>query len=315
MKLEDLVEHYIKHRESFGEPFNKKSRYLLKQFIRKTGRDATVENISTEMVFTFLNGKTEKITSSWFVKQRALGSLFKYAISRGYINKSPLPDFSPQKPPRFIPYIYGNGELKRLFDSALTYQKRPSPTDPHMIRTILILTYTLGLRRRETLLIKLKDIDLKKRTILIEQSKYYKTRYVTFNQQVGDVIIKYLSRRKDMGRPQSPDTYLFIGKKDKPLSGSLLDVIFSKIRTEAGIRREDGAVYQPRIYDLRHTFATKRLINWYEEGKDVQQLLPVLSTFLGHQRLDYTSVYLSMTDKLLEEASNKFNNYVNKHQL
>jgi integrase len=315
MKLEDLVERYFMYKESFGERFNKKSRYLLKQFVREIGTDTTVENVSKEMVLNFLNGKTEEITGTWFVKQRALGNLFKYAISRGYINTSPLPDFSPQKPTRFIPYIYSDGELKRLFDSALTYQRGPTPTDPHMIRTILILTYTLGLRRRETLLIKFKDIDMKKCTILIEQSKYYKTRYVTFNRQVGDVIFNYLSRRKGMGLPQSPDDYLFIGKKGKPFRGSLLDVIFSKIRTEAGIRREDGAAYQPRIYDLRHTFATKRLISWYEEGKDVQQLLPVLSTFLGHQCLAYTSVYLSMTDKLLEEANNKFNNYVNKHLL
>lgn len=266
-------------------------------------------------MLVFLNGTKGIITNSWFSKQTHLRGLFNYAISRGYINKLPLPDFSPQKPPKYRPYIYSNTELKRIFAAALTYQKGPSQADPFMIRTILILTYTLGLRRREVLLIKLKDIDLKKGTILIEQSKFYKTRYVTFNEQIKDIIVSYLLLRKERKTALDPTSYLFMWKDNKPLRGSHLDNIFSKIRREAGINRQDGATYQPRIYDLRHTFATNRLISWYEEGKNVQLLLPVLSTFLGHHCLAYTSVYLSMTDKLLEEASIKFNNYVNDNEL
>ena len=71
----------------------------------------------------------------------------------------------------------------------------------------------------------------------------------------------------------------------------------------------DSDRYQPRIHDLRHTFATHRLIQWYKEGVDVQQMLPILSTYLGHTSIKYTSVYLTMTPELLETALQLFENY------
>jgi hypothetical protein len=45
---------------------------------------------------------------------------------------------------------------------------------------------------------------------------------------------------------------------------------------------------------------------WYRKGADVQRLLPVLSTYLGHADLEGTKVYLSMTPELLQHASLRF---------
>ena len=85
----------------------------------------------------------------------------------------------------------------------------------------------------------------------------------------------------------------------------------SKIREAAGISRNDRAYYQPRLHDLRHTFAVNRLTAWYREGKDVQKHLSSLSTYLGHDKVSNTSVYLAMTDELLREASKRFKAYSN----
>ena len=79
---------------------------------------------------------------------------------------------------------------------------------------------------------------------------------------------------------------------------------------KAGVKRTDGATYQPRLHDLRHSFAVNRLVSWYQENKNVQQLLPVLSAYLGHKYLAHTSVYLTMTDDLLYEAKERFEKYV-----
>ena len=54
-----------------------------------------------------------------------------------------------------------------------------------------------------------------------------------------------------------------------------------------------------------------RLTEWYRQGADVQELLPVLSTYLGHARLVHTQVYLSMTPELLQQASLRFERYLN----
>lgn len=84
---------------------------------------------------------------------------------------------------------------------------------------------------------------------------------------------------------------------------------YPRIRKKAGIKRADGGRYQPRLHDIRHTFAVHRLVSWYEEGANVQMLLPFLSTYLGHTTLAATSVYLSMTDDLLQEANMRFEHY------
>lgn len=70
---------------------------------------------------------------------------------------------------------------------------------------------------------------------------------------------------------------------------------FLRIRTAAGICGPDSVKHGPRLHDFRYTFAVVRLLTWYREGKDVQRLLPRLSTYLGHYTLQSTQRYLTMT--------------------
>jgi hypothetical protein len=50
-------------------------------------------------------------------------------------------------------------------------------------------------------------------------------------------------------------------------------------------------------------------VAWYRQGKDVQQLLPYLSTYLGHVNINSTQRYLQMVPELLQEASLRFARY------
>jgi hypothetical protein len=51
------------------------------------------------------------------------------------------------------------------------------------------------------------------------------------------------------------------------------------------------------------------LTTWYREGKDVQKLLPLLSTYMGHVDIASTQIYLTMTPELLREAGLRFAKY------
>ena len=82
---------------------------------------------------------------------------------------------------------------------------------------------------------------------------------------------------------------------------------FQHIRLVAGINRTDGGRYQPRIHDLRHTFAVHRLTSWYQRARTCRDFLPHLSVYLGHRYLAATSVDLTMTPELLDQASNALN--------
>ena len=55
--------------------------------------------------------------------------------------------------------------------------------------------------------------------------------------------------------------------------------------------------------------ACRRLRAWYEDGTDINQALPVLSTYLGHATISGTQAYLTMIPELLSEASKRFDRY------
>jgi integrase/recombinase XerD len=85
---------------------------------------------------------------------------------------------------------------------------------------------------------------------------------------------------------------------------------FCRLRVRADVVREAaGARHQPRLHDLRHTYAVDRLVSWYREGADVQRLLPKLATYLGHVHIAGTQRYLTLTPELLRQANLRFERY------
>lgn len=82
-----------------------------------------------------------------------------------------------------------------------------------------------------------------------------------------------------------------------------LNDIFQRIRKQSGIKRNDHANYQPRMHDLRHTFAVNILKTWYRQKKDVQALLPILSTYLEKSEME---ALLNAPDKLTEQGQRDY---------
>ncbi|SKB95781.1 tyrosine-type recombinase/integrase [Dyadobacter psychrophilus] len=309
MNLIELVDQYVAYRQALGEKFKTNQAYL-RAFCAAVGGDTSIGAITGEIVHRFLYGSSSVVTTGWFVKHTAISGLYRYAVSRNLVQEIPIPKILPKRPQGLVPYIYSRQELKRLFDGALTYQKNKSHIDPYMVRVSLMLTYMLGLRVHETLSLTISNIDMENQVVTVWQSKFYKSRLVPFNKQVEKLLVEYLQWRKTHPYPQGVESSLFINRRGQPLKADTLRELFHRIRDKAGIRREDGAAFQPRLHDLRHTFATDRLLSWYRQNKDVQQLLPFLSVYMGHSHLAHTSVYLSTTDELLREAGDKFENYV-----
>ena len=106
------------------------------------------------------------------------------------------------------------------------------------------------------------------------------------------------------------DSYLLANRDGTRLASSTVQAAFDALRRIAGIHGAAGGRQIPRLHDLRHSFAVHTVTAWYRQGADVQRLLPVLSTYLGHADLEGTKVYLSMTPELLQQASLRFARYV-----
>ncbi len=83
---------------------------------------------------------------------------------------------------------------------------------------------------------------------------------------------------------------------------------FLEIVRGLGIRGPAGQ-RGPRVHDLRHTFAVRRLLGWYRQGVNLGTKLPLLSTYLGHSTVTGTEVYLHATAQLLERAGRRFHSH------
>ncbi len=310
MKLHAVVKKYITHRRLLGESMQTCER-ILKAFVRSAGQKKNLAQIKADQVNKFLAGKGS-VTTYWHGKHQALRGFYRYVISRGYAKTSPVPTATPKRPQCFIPYIYSTKEVRILLDACFTYQKRPGLLEPSAVRTLLLLLYGAGLRIREALRLTLADVNLDQGLITIRETKFRKNRLVPLGAQLTEVLLQYAQQRQQQGHSQNSEAPFFDYRNGKPIGQHAIENAFLRIRKHAGIYRSDGARFQPRLHDFRHTAAVHRLEMWYRKGADVQRLLPALSVYLGHVCLDATSTYLTMTPMLLREAGRRFERYAFK---
>lgn len=307
MKLKELITQYAALRKSMGADFES-AESLLNTFCRRMGVDVDVCEIRAEQIATFLTG-TGPVNRYWRRKYDTLRGLYRYATSRGFVDHAPLPTTVPKMPDHFPPYIYSSDELQRLINPASPERIGFRKLQPHTLRTVLLLLYGAGLRIGEAVALTLHDVDLDTAVITIRDTKFHKTRLVPVGFKLNRAMTQYAAQRKEAGHSQSSDAPFFVSRRGAPISTHIVQAAFVRLRKYAGVGRADGARYQPRLHDMRHSFAVGRLTSWYEQGADVQKLLPQLATYLGHVSIAATQVYLKMTPELLRAASARFERY------
>jgi integrase len=201
---------------------------------------------------------------------------------------------------------YTPDELRRLL-SATDAAQGQGWLEAATLRTAVLLLYGTGLRAHEAVALNCADVDLARSLLAVRQTKFYKkARPVPFGQPLARVLSAHAARRRPCGSAPDGQAPFFTLRTGSRVTRGALENSFRRARERADVRRSPGARYQPRLHDLRHTFAVHRLMSWYRQGADVQRLLPQLSVYLGHVCLASTQVYLSMTPELLQEAGTRF---------
>jgi integrase len=93
-----------------------------------------------------------------------------------------------------------------------------------------------------------------------------------------------------------------------PLGERQAHRVFTGLRDGLGwVNR--GGHDAPRLHDLRHTFAVRRLVRWYADGADVDQKMLALSTYMGHAEIFYTYWYLTAVPELMAIAASRFEQF------
>jgi len=306
MTLHEAIEQYILWRKAHGAKFTTGAN-LLRQFLGHADGDAECDAVSTAQVLAFLAG-AGPITRHRENKYCTLAGFWRHAISRGHATRSPLPNTGPKSPPRTPPYIYSRDELRRLLAPATVASSRRGAVqlDAVTFRTLLLLLYGAGLRFSEAARLTLADVDLTEDVLTIRATKFYKSRLVPIGPQLATVLANYMPLRRRGRLAQGETSFLLANRDGTRLASSTVQATFDALRHIAGIHGKTSGCRVPRLHDLRHSFAVHSLTAWYRQGADVQRLLPVLSSYLGHSDLEGTKVYLSMTPELLQHAALRF---------
>ena len=310
MTLRETIEAYIEWRQAHGAKFVTGAQ-VLRLFHQSIGEEISCDGVTTAQIRVFLSGNGS-LTRTRANKYGALASFFRYAISRGYASVSPLPlaDDEPRRPSSAPPYIYSHEELRGLFGAIDSSRKSAVQLDAYTFRTLLLLLYGAGLRGGEARRLTVADVDLSAAVLNVRDTKFYKSRLVPVGSQLADTLRGYAVVRARRRFPAGKDSTFLANHDGTPLIKGTVQDAFTRLCRSAGIRDTDAMRQSPCLHSFRHTFAVHRLTDWYRKGADVQRLLPVLSTYLGHAKLVHTQVYLSMTPELLQQASLLFDRYL-----
>jgi integrase/recombinase XerD len=306
MLLKDVVDAYLTRQRSLGMRFDSAGR-LLCRFSKALG-NPKIDEVTPDAVVDFLRTKGA-LSTTWALKYKVLTGLYRFAISRGYVGYSPLPQTLPNLPPQQTPYVYSTAELGRLLEATATLRIGHSRQVPAMYRTLLLLLYGSGMRIGEALRLTLQDVDLAEQVITVRDTKFFKTRLVPIGPKLTRELAAHIERRRQLPMPGGRASPLFTTRDGRKWSYPRVITWFQHVRRTAGISCPVGEPRPPRLHDIRHTTAVHRVIAWYQSGQDVQRLLPQLATYLGHIDIRSTQRYLQMSSDLLQAASQRFAKY------
>lgn len=208
--------------------------------------------------------------------------------------------------PDFRPHIFTLSEIGRVLGAMRHLGQQARHFRWLGIETIVFLLYACGMRLREPLGLRVCDVDLDQATLFLHCTKFYKQRWVPLGAGATRRLQAYREARQalfpDRNAPQDP---FFLSPHGRGVGKMVLQREFGRVVAQLHIASR-GTARRPRLHDLRHTLAVHRMYQWYSEGADVQNKLPLLSAYLGHDRLHHTEAYLHLTDDLIRQAGRSF---------
>ena len=171
---------------------------------------------------------------------------------------------------------------------------------PATAATLIGLLYSTGIRIAEALALDVGDLDRCDRLLTIRKGKFGKSRALPLRQSVSEALAGYLDHPRRPVGTKATDP-LFVSRRRRRLAYPAARSAIATVCHQAEI-----ADPHPRPHDFRHTFAVNRVAAWYQEGRNVNALLPAMSTYLGHVSVENTRAYLIANSALLEQAAKRF---------
>jgi integrase len=295
--LAERVEGYIELRCSLGYAFRKQAG-VLRALARRVEKEQLGGPLTRDIVLNFVltfEGTANGRAIRYAVIRRFCEYLAVYDAQTELLDPRALPRSRAIAPPR----ILSDEELRSLISAC----GHASPRTPWRGRTLTMLVGLLastGLRSGEALRLDRADVDLVDGVLHVRKTEFRKDRLVPVHIGTLTELRRY-ARLRDVAFPAPKDSAFFLSSRGSRLSTSGLHVAFGAACELAGLDSDKPL----RPHDLRHRFVVTRLAAWERDSADVQALLPLLATYLGHARYTDTAYYVTGTADLLGVAADR----------
>jgi site-specific recombinase XerD len=302
--MHDALTQYVALRRALGTQLQEPARTLI-HFVEFLGREGA-EFITSELALRWAMEPKLVQRATW---ARRLGMVRRFASWLSTI------DPRTEVPPRRLlavrrrrnkPHIFTEQEIVRLMDEAA---QLISPTGLRAMTyaTLIGLLSATGLRPGEALALDTGDVDLQSGILAIRESKFGKSRFVPIEDSTRAALARYAKQRDELCSRRATEAFL-VSDRGRRLHGCAARRTFAKMSCAIGLRAPTGSRRTgrgPRLQDFRHSFATRRLIEWYRAGLDVGRELPKLATYLGHVDVGHTYWYIEAVPELLQLATER----------
>lgn len=289
-RLQKAIENYVEMRRALGYKLGE-ARTLLSDFACFL-KEQRASFITIPLAVQWAQQNPTAQPAHWAKRLAIVRCFARYWSATDSRTQIPPWGLLPHRPNRARPYLYTDKEIERLLHAAqqlgglrgLTY---------YCLFGLLCVT---GIRISEALNLRSENVDLAAGLLTICGAKFGKSRLVPIHATTQRVLSEFVRYRDRTFAKEL--FYFFISRCGTRLDGGRVRHTFYRLSRQIGLRGPTDS-HGPRLHDFRHRFAVATLVQWYRSNQDVEQRLPVLSTYLGHVHVSDTYWYLTACPELM----------------
>lgn len=243
-----------------------------------------LENVTLEQLHTFAASLHEYGITPRSQARVLSGvrSFFRFLVLDGVVESDPTELLEWPSLPEHLPVVLTLEEIDRIEDS-IDLSKAEGARN----RAIIEVLFSCGLRVSELVNMKLSDLYLEDRVLLV-RGKGNKERLVPVSNKAITDLKRWFFDRNLMKIKPGEDDYVFLNRRGAHLTRTMILIMVKRQAEEAGIKK----AISPHTF--RHSFATALL----QGGADLRSI----QAMLGHEKIDTTLVYTHISNEQLRKA-------------
>jgi integrase len=298
-ELSSLVEEYLAFRAARGFQPNRKVERLLNQFVGALPPGRHDGQLFTQgQALAWAHSPAGAAPAWWAYRLSALRQFAVYLAGSGLPVGVPGTRQGPGGSRRATPYLFTDTDVRAVMAAA---EKLFTPLRAATMTTLVGVLAVTGMRLHEVLGLSVGDLDLDQRVVLIANAKFGRQRLVQLHPSSCRAVAGYLRLPVRHRLGVAPERPVLVTRNGTAVHERTAHGALHRMIQHAGLPPRAGA--RPRPHDLRHTFATRSMIDAYRSGRDPARTLTLLSVWLGHANPADTYWYLQAAPEVAALAA------------